>query len=95
MDDTMKTILAGMLRHGLTTLGGALVAGGYMSSSSTADFVGGGMVLAGVAWSWWQKEGQARALAILARMHPVAAPMSTQADAVKAANVAIKAEEAK
>jgi hypothetical protein len=95
MDDTMKTILAGVVRHGLTTLGGALVTGGYMDSSSTAAFVGGGMVLAGVVWSWWQKEGQARALAILARMNPVVAANASHDAAVAAANAAVRAEEAK
>lgn len=92
MDETMKQIIAGMVRHGLTTLGGALVAGGYMDSSSTSAFVGGGMVLAGVAWSWWQKRGQAQAMAILAKMHPVAPRTASEADAVKAAVAAVNAE---
>lgn len=94
MDDTMKTILAGMVRHGLTTLGGALVAGGYMNSSSTTDFVGGGMVIAGVLWSWWQKEGQARALAILAKMHPVVPQSATNKEAVAVATATVKKVEA-
>lgn len=94
MDDTMKTILAGLVRHGLTALGGALVTGGYMSSSSTADFVGGGMVIAGVLWSWWQKEGQARALAILARMHAVVPPTASQKEAVAVATATVKKVEA-
>lgn len=68
MDDTMKTILAGMVRHALTTAGGMLVAGGYMESSQTGAFVGGGMVLAGIAWSWWQKRGQAVVQAELAKL---------------------------
>lgn len=54
-NDTLMPILAGLLRHGLTTVGGVLVSSGYMQSSDTAAFVGGGMVIAGVAWSWWQK----------------------------------------
>ena len=93
MDDTMKTILAGMVRHGLTTLGGALVAGGYMDASSTSAFVGGGMVIAGVAWSWWQKEGQAKALAILAKMHPVVPQSASQKEAVAVATATVKQAE--
>jgi hypothetical protein len=95
MDDTTKTIVAGMIRHGLTMLGGALVAKGYMDSGSTAAFVGGGMALVGVIWSWWQKDGQAKTVAILAKMHPVAPEAASQADAVKAANIAVAREEAK
>jgi len=89
--ETLKPILAGMVRHFLTTAGGALVAGGYLSSSDASAFVGGGMVIAGVAWSWWQKEGQAKFVAILAKMKPVAATNATTAEAVKAANDAVKA----
>lgn len=60
MDETtLKSILAGIVRHGLTTLGGMLVSAGYMQSSDTAGFIGGGMVVAGIVWSWWQKRGQA------------------------------------
>lgn len=60
MDESaLKPILAGLVRHGLTTLGGVLVSAGYMQSSDTAAFIGGGMVVAGMAWSWWQKRGQA------------------------------------
>jgi hypothetical protein len=60
MDDTTKAILAGIVRHGLTTLGGILVAHGYIDSAQVAGFVGGGMIVAGAAWSWWQKSGQAQ-----------------------------------
>lgn len=89
--DTLKPILAGMARHLLTTAGGALVAGGYMQSSDTSAFIGGGMVVAGAIWSWWQKEGQSKFIAILAKMKPVAAPNATKAEAVKAATEAVKA----
>lgn len=91
--EAFKPILAGMVRHMLTTAGGVLVADGYMSSSDMAGFVGGGMVLAGVAWSWWQKEGQKKVVAALAKMKPVASPGASTSDAVKAANAAVKAAE--
>lgn len=81
--DALKPILAGLVRHGLTSLGGALVAGGYMQSSDTSAFIGGGMVIAGMAWSWWQKEGQAQVSALLKKMTDT----KTKADAVKAAEV--------
>lgn len=66
--DEIKLILAGLVRHGLTTAGGALVAGGYMQSSDTSAFVGSGMLLAGIVWSWWQKVGQAQTTALLKKL---------------------------
>jgi hypothetical protein len=89
--EALKPILAGMVRHILTTAGGALVAGGYMQSSDQAAFIGGGMVVAGLIWSWWQKRGQAQVLAIVAKMHPVAPPSATTGQAAKAATDAAKA----
>ena len=95
MDDTTKTILAGVIRHGLTLVGGSLVSAGYMQSSDTATFVGGGMAIVGIAWSWWQKRGEAKALGILAKMHAVAPESATQQEAVKAANIAVANAEKK
>ena len=37
--EALKPILAGIVRHALTTAGGALVAGGYMDSSQTSAFM--------------------------------------------------------
>jgi len=66
--EALQPILAGLVRHGLTTVGGALVAGGYLDASQTSAFIGGGMVIAGIAWSWWQKRGQALVAAELAKL---------------------------
>ncbi len=88
--ETLKPILAGLVRHALTTLGGALVAGGYMQASETPALIGGGMVLAGALWSWWQKEGQKRVVAALAKMHPVAAEGASETAAAKAGLEAAK-----
>ena len=51
----MKTILGLIVRHGLTTLGGVLVAHGYIGGNGIEQFVSAGMVLAGVGWSIWDK----------------------------------------
>lgn len=93
--DALQPILAGIARHALTTAGGALVTGGYMSSNDMTAFVGGGMVVAGVLWSWWQKEGQRKIIAILAKMKPVASEGASTAAAAKAGMDAAKAELAK
>lgn len=84
--ESLKPILAGMVRHLLTTAGGALVAGGYMQSSEQAAFVGGGMVIAGIVWSWWQKEGQAEVAAMLKKV----TAKKTVPDAVDAAKGIVK-----
>lgn len=59
MDDTTKTVLALGARHALTTVAGMLIAHGYLQSSQSQAFVGAGMLIIGVAWSWWQKTGRA------------------------------------
>jgi hypothetical protein len=58
------TISALIARHALTTAGGWFAANGFLPDGTTVEsFVGAGMVIAGVAWSWWQKQGHAAALA--------------------------------
>lgn len=83
MDDSVKTLLALGVRHGLTTIGGMLVTAGYMQSGDMQAFIGGGMVIAGVAWSWWQKRGQAQVADALKKV----TARSTTADAVATAKV--------
>jgi hypothetical protein len=59
---TQEDVLA-ILRHLLTTVGGALTADGLLSSGQVQDGVGAIMVLVGVGWSLAQKWQQRRALA--------------------------------
>ncbi len=87
MDDTTKQIvqaaLAGLVRHGMTTAAGALVAAGLLQSGDSANFVqiGTGIVLGVVAltWSWWQKVGQAKVTALLKSAKTSAAPVKSLA----------------
>jgi hypothetical protein len=58
-----QTLLSLVLRHALTTAAGALAAHGYLASSGSEQFISAGMLAAGILWSWWQKSGQALALA--------------------------------
>lgn len=58
-------IAASTARHALTALGGSLAADGILSSTDVPTFVGAGLMVLGVAWAWWQKVGQAAALAEL------------------------------
>lgn len=63
--DLMKPFVTAFIRHGLTTAAGALVADGLLMSNQTNDFVGASFFMIGIAWSWWQKYGQAKATALL------------------------------
>jgi hypothetical protein len=102
-DSTLQPILAGVARHVLTAAGGALVTSGYIQSSDVAGIVGTGMVLLGVAWSWWQKEGQKKALAVgsallqkltATRSHAAAVEVAEKLPAPSPAAVAAKVTQA-
>ena len=47
----MNDKVAGIIRHALTSLGGALVAGGYLTSDEWTTIAGGLMIVVGVVWS--------------------------------------------
>jgi len=47
----MNDIIAGFIRHALTAAGGALVAGGYLTSDEWAIIAGALAILVGVVWS--------------------------------------------
>ena len=74
----LQTLLGLFVRHGLTTLGGILAAHGYLGSSTTEQFVAAGMVIVGVAWSWWQKRGQGLVAAELEKLKARATASSIQ-----------------
>jgi hypothetical protein len=74
----IKSLLASAVRHGLTTLAGVLATHGYLSSSASEQFVSAGLLFAGVVWSWWQKDGQAKVLAALAKHRNVTPTVAAQ-----------------
>ena len=47
----MNDQIAGVVRHVLTSLGGALVAGGYLTSEEWTAVAGALAVLIGIVWS--------------------------------------------
>lgn len=53
--------LLGIVRHLLTSAGGALVSHGLISSSQASDGVGAIMVLIGIGWSIYTKTEAAKA----------------------------------
>jgi hypothetical protein len=50
-EDRMNNQIAGIVRHILTSVGGALVAAGYLTSDEWTAVAGALAVLIGVAWS--------------------------------------------
>lgn len=55
----LQMVLGLLARHVLTSVGLWLAGHGYLESSGVSGFVGAGMIVAGIVWSWWQKTGQA------------------------------------
>lgn len=56
--------IQGIIRHFLTTAGGALVASGVINSGQLQDAVGALMVLGGIGWSIYQKRQAAVKLSV-------------------------------
>ena len=55
----MNNTLSGLIRHGLTFLGGLLVAKGYVDAEMVQELVGAVMTLGGFVWSVLDKrEGE-------------------------------------
>ncbi len=51
----MKEKVLGLIRHALTTAGGSMVAGGFLTDVDLVAIVGGLVTLAGVVWSYVEK----------------------------------------
>ena len=52
----MNNTLAGLIRHGLTFLGGLLVTKGYIDAEMVQEIVGAVMTLGGFVWSVLDKK---------------------------------------
>lgn len=61
VSDVMRKVAVGVIRHVLTSGGGALVAAGYMGSGDVDAAVGAVLVLVGVVWSAIEKHRTASA----------------------------------
>lgn len=55
--------IQGVIRHVLTTAGGALVTDGILTNGQLSDLVGALMVIGGIGWSIYQKRQAAKKLA--------------------------------
>jgi opacity protein-like surface antigen len=91
----LQPILAGQLRHFATVAAGALIANGAIDSADENAFVkivaGIGMWAIIAGWSWYQKVGQAKLLALVARAPAVKLPVSASTGEVINAAKAIVA----
>lgn len=52
----MNNTLAGLIRHGLTFLGGLLVTKGYIDAEMVQEIVGAVMTIGGFVWSVLDKK---------------------------------------
>lgn len=59
----MRDIVLGLLRHTLTTFGGAMVAHGYIDAGQVEPVIGAMVVIAGAAWSAIEKHQRKTATA--------------------------------
>jgi hypothetical protein len=70
MNQQLLDVILGLVRHGLTTLGGGLVTAGYLTSDQSTQavtmVVGFVSIVAGAVWSWWQKKQAAAKLVAVA-----------------------------
>lgn len=51
----MEQLIGSAVRHGLTTIGGYLVASGHLQASDVQLLVGAGVAIVGVGFSVWEK----------------------------------------
>lgn len=58
MDQTTVDSILGVIRHVMTSAGGALVTHGVLTQGNLESGVGGIIALLGVAWSIYQKKSQ-------------------------------------
>jgi len=56
MNEELKDMVLGLLRHALTTGGGVLVANGTMTQDNLTAIVGGLLALVGIGFSVWNKK---------------------------------------
>ena len=56
MNKELMDMILGLVRHGMTTGGGVLVANGTMTQDNMTAIVGGVLALVGVALSLWNKK---------------------------------------
>lgn len=59
MNQTLKQSFLGFVRHALTTVGGAVVATGYVGEDEWQAILGGLVAAVGVLWSFLDKKWRA------------------------------------
>ena len=57
-DSVVKKLIMSVARHGLTALGGVLVAHGWVTGDEATDVLGAGLTLVAVLWSALEKYRQ-------------------------------------
>lgn len=88
MDDKTKmmllTLASGAIKKGLLVAGTGLASHGIINSSQTEMFVSAGMVVVGLAWSFWNDYGKA---IVLSQLEVLKAKSLAQAASMRQAGV--------
>ena len=88
MDDTTKNMVlalaSGIVKKGLVTLSASAVTHGIINSNQTEIFVSGGMLVAGLGWSFWNDYGRA---IVISQLEVLKAKSLAQAAKMKDAGV--------
>lgn len=89
MDDKTKTMVltlaTGVIKKGLLVVGTSLAGHGIINSSQTETVVSVGMVLVGLAWSFWNDYGKA---IVLSQLEVLKAKSLAQAAKLSQAGIA-------
>lgn len=59
-EKTMQMIIASVVRHALTTVGGGLIVNGTMGSSDLEAIIGAATTIVGVIWSVIEKRNRSK-----------------------------------
>lgn len=62
MSKLLQNIVTGLIRHGLSSAGAALVADGVLTSSQSTEISGGVLAILAVGWSIFDKRAKDRKL---------------------------------
>lgn len=88
MDDTTKnmalTLASGIIKKGLVTLSAGAVTHGIINSNQTETFISAGMLVVGLAWSFWNDYGRA---IVISQLEVLKAKSLAQAAKMKDAGV--------
>lgn len=77
-DVSLQTILLLLGRHLAGSIAGAIIAHGWANGATSEQITGALLLVGSMLWSWWQKKGQALALADAGRAYSRLVALTTK-----------------